>query len=102
MAPDFLAIAMATEQLTSPHLCAGRHLDDTVIFLLPCANMSALRRKLLMAGICVKGGAVTNDPGVATHCVIAMQIESESATRLLTKYCVPGACTLVSESFLSP
>lgn len=93
---------MATAQLSSPQLCAGRHLDGTVLFLLPCANMSALRRKLLEAGICVKGGAVTNDPGVATHCVVALQIGTEPATRLLTKYGVPVTCTLVSESFLSP
>ena len=100
--PDFLAIIMATAQLSSPHLCAGRHLDGIVTFLLPCANMSALRRNLLGPHFCIKGGVVTNDPAVATHCLVAVQIGSEPATRLLTKFGVPATCTLVPERFLAP
>ena len=53
-----------------------------------------------MAGIRDNGGVVTNDPGVASHCVTAIPLESEAATRLLTKYCVPVNCTLVPESIL--
>ena len=91
---------MATDESSTPPAFAGRRLHGTVIFLLPCSNMSALRQRLLMAGIRDKGGALTDDPGVATHCVIAIPLESEASTRLLIKYCVPVDCTLVPESFL--
>ena len=98
--PVYLAISMATDQSSTPNAVADRHLHGAVIFLLPCSNMSALRRSLLMAGIRSKGGAVTNDPGVASHCVIAIPLESATATRLLNQFCVPVNCTLVPESFL--
>ena len=99
-APGFMSIIMATDQSSMPHAFAGRHLHGTVIFLLPCANMSALRQRLLMPGIRGKGGALTDDPAVATHCVISIPLESEACKRLLIKYCVPADCTLVPESFL--
>jgi len=78
----------------------GRHLRDVVIFLLPCAGMSPLRRKLLLPGIHDKGGVVTTDPSAATHCVMATPVDSDSSTHLLNKYGISASCKLVPESFL--
>ena len=77
-------------------------LDDCVIFLLPCAHMSSLRRELLLRAINLKGGVVTTDPSTATHCVVAIPFGHPTATRLLNKYKVPASCKLVGEAFVCP
>ena len=45
-------------------------LQDAVIYLLPCCYMTELRRELLIPNITRKGGQVTTDPSIATHCVV--------------------------------
>ena len=59
-------------------------LQDVIVFLLPCAKMSELRRTLLLPDIHAKGGVVTKDPSEATHCVISMPFDL--ATNLLNTY----------------
>ena len=75
-------------------------LQDVIVFLLPCAKMSELRRALVLPGIHAKGGVVTTDPSAATHCVIAIPMDSKSAMNLLSQYQVPGGCILVPDAFL--
>ena len=81
---------------------SGKALDGCVIFLLPCAHMSSLRRELLLPVINRKGGVVTTDPSAATHCVVAIPFDRPAATRLLNEYRVPASCQLVSEYFICP
>ena len=78
----------------------GRRLHGVVIFLLPCRRMSELRRTLLLPDIHAKGGVVTTDPSAATHCVIAIPMDSKSAMNLLSQYQVPAGCILVPDVFL--
>ena len=78
----------------------GPSLERLVIFLLPCANMSLLRRQLLQPAIPYKGGVVTTDPMAATHCVVAIPFESDIACVLLRKYGGSPSCRLVPDSFL--
>jgi len=76
-------------------------LQDTVIFLLPSAFMSARRREILLPEIQRKGGEVTEDPSVATHCVITpFPIYDERMKQLRTKNNVPDSCRCVADSFL--
>ena len=76
-------------------------LQDTVIFLLPSAFMSARRREILLPEIQRKGGEVTEDPSAATHCVITpFPIEEKRIKQLCTKYGVPDSCRCVPDSFL--
>ena len=76
-------------------------LQDTVIFLLPSAFMSARRREILLPEIQRKGGEVTEDPSVATHCVITpFPIYDERMKQLRTKNDVPDSCRCVPDSFL--
>lgn len=75
-------------------------LQGVVVFLLPCAKMSELRRRLVLPGILAKGGVVTTDPIAATHCVISIQMHSLTAMNLLSQYQVPGDCILVPDAFL--
>ena len=76
-------------------------LQDTVIFLLPSAFMSARRREILLPEIQRKGGEVTEDPSAATHCVIApFPIYEERMQQLRTKNGVPDSCRCVPDSFL--
>ena len=75
-------------------------MQDVIVFLLPCANMSELRRALVLPGIHAKGGVVTTDPNAATHCVISIPMDSEAAMKLLSQYQVPGGCKLVPDAFL--
>ena len=75
-------------------------LQDVIVFLLPCAKMSELRRALLLPGIHAKGGVVTTDPSEATHCVIAIPMDSDCAARLLNNRGVSASCKLVPDSFL--
>ena len=76
-------------------------LQDTVIFLLPSAFMSARRRGILLPEIQRKGGEVTEDPSAATHCVMTpFPVEEERLKHLCTKYGVPDSCIVVPESFL--
>ena len=107
-----LAIIMASDRLSTLVATAPAHdaqqtkqdmgcrLHGVVIFLLPCAAMSSLRRQLLLPGIHDMGGVVTTDPGVATHCVMAIPLETASSTQLLNKYGIPASCKLVQDSFL--
>ena len=81
---------------------SDKALDGCVIFLLPCAHMSSLRRELLLPVINRKGGVVTTDPSAATHCVVAIPFDRPAATRLLYEYRVPASCQLVSEYFICP
>ena len=76
-------------------------LQDTVIFLLPSALMSARRREILLPEIQRKGGEVTEDPSAATHCVITpFPIYDERMKQLRTKNNVPDSCRCVADSFL--
>ena len=76
-------------------------LQDTVIFLLPSAFMSARRREILLPEIQRKGGEVTEDPSAATHCVITpFPIDEERMKQLRTKNDVPDSCRCVPDSFL--
>ena len=75
-------------------------LQDVIVFLLPCAKMSELRRTLVLPDIHAKGGVVTTDPSEATHCVIAIAMGLDCTARLLNKYGVSGSCKLVPGSFL--
>ncbi len=75
-------------------------LQDVIVFLLPCAKMSELRRSLVLPGILAKGGVVTTDPSAATHCVISIPMRSTTAMNLLSQYHVPGDCILVPDAFL--
>ena len=79
-----------------------RALDDCVIFLLPFAHRSSLRREQLERAINLKGGVVTTDPSAATHCVVAIPFGHPTATRLMNKYRVPASCLMVRESFVCP
>jgi hypothetical protein len=111
--PCLLAIIMASDRLSTLDATAPAHgtqknnqnmgcrLHGFVLFLLPCAAMSALRRGLLEPRIRRMGGAVTTDPGAATHCVMAIPLDTDTSTHLLTKYGIPASCELVQESFLS-
>ena len=77
------------------------YLQDTVIFLLPTHFMSARRRGILLPEIRRKGGEVTEDPRVATHCVVTpFPVEEEKKKQIYTKYSVPDSCKCVPESFL--
>ena len=78
----------------------GPSLERLVIFLLPCANMSLLRRQLLQPAIPYKGGVVTTDPMAATHCVVAIPFGSDIACVLFRKYGGSPSCRLVPDSFL--
>ena len=75
-------------------------LQDVIVFLLPCAKMSELRRTLVLPDIHAKGGVVTTDPSAATHCVIAIPMDSKSAMNLLSQYQVPAGCILAPDVFL--
>ena len=97
------ALAEEADDFSEPFAKRPRlppHLIGTVIFLLPCAGMSALRRKLLLPGILKDGGVVTMDPRAATHCVVAIPLASDASTQLLNKFGVSSSCKLVKESFL--
>ena len=77
------------------------HLTGAIIFLLPCANMSELRRDLLLPGITYNGGEVTKDPSAATHCVITpFPFDSARLKDLRIKIGIPACCKVVPESFL--
>ena len=89
------------------HTCHGKTLrqtfllQDTVIFLLPSAFMSARRRGILLPEIQRKGGEVTEDPSAATHCVMTpFPVEEQRLKQLCTKYGVPDSCICVPDSFL--
>ena len=76
-------------------------LQDTVVFLLPTYLMSARRREILLPEIRRKGGEVTDDPSVATHCVMApFPVDVKHMEELCTKYGVPDSCRCVADSFL--
>ena len=78
----------------------ARHLNDAVIFLLPCANMSLLRRQLLLPTIHCKGGVVTTDGSAATHCVVASSFDADKLEQLLIQHGISASCKRVSDSFL--
>jgi hypothetical protein len=76
-------------------------LQDTVIFLLPTSFMTTLRRELLLPEIRRKGGEVTTDPSIATHCVVTpFPVDDDVMKRLCGKYAVPDNCIRVPDSFL--
>ena len=76
-------------------------LQDTVIFLLPTSFMTTLRRELLLPEIRRKGGEVTTDPSIATHCVVTpFLLDCDLMKRRLAKYTLPDNCICVPDSFL--
>jgi hypothetical protein len=76
-------------------------LQDTVIYLLPTSYMSALRRELLLPEIRRKGGQVTTDPSIATHCVVTpFPLDDVLMKRRLGKYTLPDNCICVPDTFL--
>ena len=76
-------------------------LQDTVIFLLPTSFMSTLRREILLPEIRRKGGEVTDDPSIATHCVVTpFPVDEVIMKRLCSEYAVPDNCICVPDSFL--
>ena len=76
-------------------------LQDTVIYLLPTHFMSARRREILLPEIRRKGGEVTDDPSIATHCVVTpFPVDEAIMKRLCSKYAVPDNCICVPDSFL--
>ena len=76
-------------------------LQDTVIFLLPTSFMTTLRRELLLPEIRRKGGEVTTDPSIATHCVVTpFPLDDVLMKRRLGKYTLPDNCICVPDSFL--
>ena len=63
--------------------------------------MSSRRRKLLAPEIRRKGGEVTDDPSIATHCIVTpFTVDEERMKELCAKYGVPDTCKRVPESFL--
>ena len=89
------------------HTCNGKTLrqtfllQDTVIFLLPSALMSARRRAIILPEIRRKGGEVTEYPSAATHRVMTpFPVGEQRLKQLCTKYGVPDSCIVVPESFL--
>ena len=76
-------------------------LQHTVIFLLPTSFMTTLRRGLLLPEIRRKGGEVTTDPSIATHCVVTpFLLDCDLMKRRLGKYTLPDNCICVPDSFL--
>jgi hypothetical protein len=76
-------------------------LQDTVIYLLPTSFMSTRRRGILLPEIRRKGGEVTDDPSIATHCVVTpFPVDEVIMKRLCSKYAVPDSCICVPDSFL--
>ena len=77
-------------------------LQDAVIYLLPCCYMTELRRELLIPNITRKGGQVTTDPSLATHCVVTpFPLPDDVLKRRLAKYgTLPDNCICVPDSFL--
>ena len=75
-------------------------LQATVIFLLPTHHMSSRRRQILAPEIRREGGEVTDDPSIATHCIVPYTVDEERMKELCAKYGVPDTCKCVPESFL--
>ena len=92
--------SVAAEDVERSNQNMARHLNDAVIFLLPCANMSLLRRQLLLPTIHCKGGVVTTDGIAATHCVVASSFDADKLEQLLIQHGISASCKRVSDSFL--
>ena len=76
-------------------------LQDAVIYLLPCCYMTELRRELLIPNITRKGGQVTTDPSIATHCVVTpFPLPDDVLKRRLGNYTLPDNCICVPDQFL--
>ena len=77
-------------------------LQDAVIFLLPTSHMSALRRELLRPEIRRKGGQLTTDPSIATHCVVfPFPIPDHMLQRRLANHgTLSDNCICVPDTFL--
>ena len=77
-------------------------LQEAVIYLFPTYYMSALRRELLRPEIMRKGGQVTTDPSIATHCVVTpFLLPDDILKRRMAKYgTLPNNCICVPETFL--
>ena len=71
-------------------------LQDTVIYLLPTNSP-----RILHEDIRRKGGEVTDDPSIATHCVVTpFPVDEVILKRLCSEYAVPDNCICVPDSFL--
>ncbi len=71
------------------------------IFLCPGRDLSCLRRKLLEPNIIAKGGSVASEVASdVTHCVVSMEIPSESYPAIRAKHRLPHGCRIIGEYFL--
>ena len=63
--------------------------------------MSRRRPRILHSDIRRKGGEVTDDPSIATHCVVTpFPVDEVILKRLCSAYKVPDNCICVPDSFL--